>query len=54
MLPDDAIKEFIALYFKVFNEQLSWDSAVDKANRLFRMVKVVSILPKNEEKGAKI
>lgn len=43
MLPDEAIKEFIEMYLKEFGEKLEWVAAVDKANRLFRMVKTVAI-----------
>lgn len=41
MLPKEAIQEFIELYFAAFGVRLEWNVAVDKANRLYRMVKAV-------------
>lgn len=41
MLPDEAIREFIEIYYKLYGVKLVWTDAVDKANRLFRMVKAV-------------
>jgi len=41
MLPDEAIQQFIDLYYLNYGIRLERAVAVDKANRLFRMVKTV-------------
>jgi hypothetical protein len=41
MIPDEAITEFIEIYFRLYGVRLDWDIAVDKANRLFRMTKAI-------------
>lgn len=43
MLPDEAVQQFIDLYYLNYGTRLEWAVAVDKANRLFRMVRTVVV-----------